>query len=1686
MSWLQSIPSSWTKNFSQTRRGDPRQFINDPITKAALWASKDVYYGSTQSEFGDWKQTALIPIQPLGTGQTVARLGGGDLRMKVYHNEKTNSVMVAFEGTRNMTGVWQDVQMFKPIRADFVVPGASGELHSGFAGVYQAVREDIQKVISQFPTSKVVFTGHSLGGAVASIASADQWPGHQVETITVGAPQIGDAKFAQWYGATGHHQNRIIQKSDPVTIGNLNYEHADNSAWVIGQDNAWIDFSAHGIHAYIDQAENINSRYTLDDDDGLIYREAHAFATAVDLAKDVHRAYKYYQAAQEFYEYTQLASGLPQTGETLRQIVFTQEGVLAQGFQTTIDKLQHFNFPTRDEFKNIFVNRIADLQEQADVIKALDAPLATLSTKYVDVKNLAASGLADISPDVLAPLSNANVLSEGVPLSWADDLALATTDQTILAKATNVFAEASDSASNYFKLLNDSDAVLGAKTMIKTATTNLDELARPLTSGITNIWAGSQGVRNWVSKAVPKAMSVGGFLLNALSFGTGIADIAKGDTSPLNIVGTTIAGLGTVIAGIEAAAAVGVISSSVLTASLGAGITIPVVGQILAVAGLITFAIAWFTRPKQKSRQELEDERNTQIYNFVKDSLTRIGIQAYGQGVDLGFDTKDKSAEQIGQEFYDRNKNKVTFNSDRNQLEMAQGGPLVDLIYPPIHLANGQVLHADDPEPFRQAKIAQEAFKILKQSGLVQGTESQFVTQNYKDFGLDTSVLKGEKGGYEKDKTPNELKDQTGILFKGKPFQDHFLPEMFYRGQRILPSENPKLYQQVQLANNIWDGMEQFGLGDKTKFIDHYAAQFEMNGEQITIQGKDFKDAIFPPLYGITYSQNPGAYENMALSKHLFQELVEAKLSTGGLSEREFVGNYFSHIDLDDKGNIKIDGIDAMDYYYDPITDLDGKTFFRFQDPDLYDKAQAFYQLYDDLNDKYKQVTGKLLTPIQLWKEVAPSIQMLSGHQIAFGVTKKELQQPEEQMKLLAQVEQRAIDMGIPIDQKKLQDIRTELDQAAFNDTQGNGFHLSEDNMVLFGSQPLINQLASDYVFNGRVYHYNDNPRAYLNGLNYRNDPKLVKMTPKQVDEIMDKTIGQVRLPDSKLNSYSGYLTKTIGPVSYTLPEPQVVKHAFDQMDQDRQQAYQEYQADVFRLEEETRKKRLDEFELFTNPMEKPEPVLRAVDRIYEQMIRTGVSINMTKDEFDRMYAPTITFDNNGTILINGQSTIPLPIPIPFEGRQVFQVQQPQLYQQLQAANTVFDQLVTQGSMTDKDRSEFIHQYQDKFQVAQSGEIEFQGKVVGQNQPHPNLNLNAEDSQPQPEDHLPNVFDSLKGQIKTPHGGTGPSEPTNLPGPNGTTSIYNPLQSLESKMDRITQPLHIQPDLPGEVTETAEDMSGMYPGGLQSIPGAVGFQPNGEKLKASLNMNLWTIYFENGESDTYPRQRNLRGYTLMGNWIGATPLANGGPINTLDSYMLAYHVQSKYSVVLATSYLKRRCEAAVQQSTINPFTDVREFNITQEILSMPQGQNVWDIEAMDRDASYNLSAQLQQKMSEVFDHRIIPASLPKQVDRERLLLIPKVDPQENMLKRCIEATGIIEDFQVQNKLRKVLSDYQAYEAFSEQYMQQVSVAQGDVVVPNMKRQLLEGIIAKDEIVEEICNEWVRLISQPLVKLFEIQ
>jgi len=118
-------------------------------------------------------------------------------------------------------------------------PGCRVE--TGFNGVWQAAADKVKEKLLQkgcAPRGKnslIYVTGHSLGGAVAAIATMDLYQmGYDPQLINFEAPRPGNAAFAYWLKQTGKPQFRITFNADPVTA----------------IPPAWVGYSGHGQEMY--------------------------------------------------------------------------------------------------------------------------------------------------------------------------------------------------------------------------------------------------------------------------------------------------------------------------------------------------------------------------------------------------------------------------------------------------------------------------------------------------------------------------------------------------------------------------------------------------------------------------------------------------------------------------------------------------------------------------------------------------------------------------------------------------------------------------------------------------------------------------------------------------------------------------------------------------------------------------------------------------------------------------------------------------------------------------------------------------------------------------------------------------------------------------------------------------------------------------------------------------------------------------------------------------------------------------------------------------------------------------------------------------------------------------------------------------------------------------------------------
>jgi hypothetical protein len=101
--------------------------------------------------------------------------------------------------------------------------GMPGYVHSGFSVQWGHARDKVNEKMANLKNAgyrRVVFTGHSLGGAVATLAAAEMKHRHpelEVELINFGAPKPADE---EWMANTNRllagHVSRVINSNDPV------------------------------------------------------------------------------------------------------------------------------------------------------------------------------------------------------------------------------------------------------------------------------------------------------------------------------------------------------------------------------------------------------------------------------------------------------------------------------------------------------------------------------------------------------------------------------------------------------------------------------------------------------------------------------------------------------------------------------------------------------------------------------------------------------------------------------------------------------------------------------------------------------------------------------------------------------------------------------------------------------------------------------------------------------------------------------------------------------------------------------------------------------------------------------------------------------------------------------------------------------------------------------------------------------------------------------------------------------------------------------------------------------------------------------------------------------------------------------------------------------------------------------
>lgn len=227
--------------------------------------------------------SAAYPFNTWRIGNMLGSVGyihGKERGADAYVGETADFNFVVFRGTEFTRNInWKDIRTDLQF-AMRPVEGNPYHLHRGFFAAWQEIAPQLYKAVNTLHYQQAqddgiskpwVFTGHSMGGAIAQIAAASFKP---AQCITFGSPRVGGSEFADAVADACWHQ-RWVNKSDVVPRlppllfgymhgGDLHYINSNGGLWRAPtalqrfEDTArryckrWED---HAVEAYVDAIE---------------------------------------------------------------------------------------------------------------------------------------------------------------------------------------------------------------------------------------------------------------------------------------------------------------------------------------------------------------------------------------------------------------------------------------------------------------------------------------------------------------------------------------------------------------------------------------------------------------------------------------------------------------------------------------------------------------------------------------------------------------------------------------------------------------------------------------------------------------------------------------------------------------------------------------------------------------------------------------------------------------------------------------------------------------------------------------------------------------------------------------------------------------------------------------------------------------------------------------------------------------------------------------------------------------------------------------------------------------------------------------------------------------------------------------------------------------------------------------
>lgn len=126
-------------------------------------------------------------------------------------------------------------------------------LHAGFSTAWEEIADELTAGIKAakeaYPSYKIIFTGHSLGGAVGTVAAGyvREDEGYEIDIYSYGSPRTGNRVFVDHVSKQAGLEYRVTHTDDPVPRLPpilLNYRHTSPEYWFHTGGSNTTDYTA--------------------------------------------------------------------------------------------------------------------------------------------------------------------------------------------------------------------------------------------------------------------------------------------------------------------------------------------------------------------------------------------------------------------------------------------------------------------------------------------------------------------------------------------------------------------------------------------------------------------------------------------------------------------------------------------------------------------------------------------------------------------------------------------------------------------------------------------------------------------------------------------------------------------------------------------------------------------------------------------------------------------------------------------------------------------------------------------------------------------------------------------------------------------------------------------------------------------------------------------------------------------------------------------------------------------------------------------------------------------------------------------------------------------------------------------------------------------------------------------------